>query len=111
MRAMIVWWDLHDSEQTIDSLRKFLRDEGVQPWTGVRGLCLKFWISERERNRWGAVMVWESAQAVDQPLPPHRAAELIGYPPVQRTWFEIEATTEGVHSLPTLAGLGPALNK
>ena len=47
MRAMIAWWDLDGSGQTIDSLREFLRDEGVQPWHAVRGLCLKFWIADR----------------------------------------------------------------
>lgn len=110
MRAMIAWWDLDGSGQTIDSLREFLRDEGVRPWHAIRGLCLKFWIADRERNRWGAVMLWESADALDQPLPPHRAAKLIGYPATQREWFDVEATAEGIHSLASLAGLGPALH-
>lgn len=109
MRAMIAWWDLEGSEQTIDSLREFLHDEGVRPWRDVRGLALKFWIADRERNRWGAVMLWESADSLDQPLPPHRAAVLIGYPATHREWFDVEATTEGVHTLGSLAGLGPAL--
>jgi trans-2,3-dihydro-3-hydroxyanthranilate isomerase len=111
MRAMIAWWDLDGSAQTIDTLRDYLRDEGVHPWRSVSGLCLKFWIADRERNRWGAVMLWESADAVNQPLPPHRAAKLIGYPPAQRMWFDVEATTEGIHGLASLAGLGPALDK
>ena len=29
MRAVIAWWDLDRSEQTIASLRNFLRDEAV----------------------------------------------------------------------------------
>lgn len=110
MRAMIAWWDLNDSEQTIESLREFLRDEGVRPWHAIHGLCLKFWIADHEHNRWGAVMLWESADSLDQPLPPHRAATLIGYPPTQRLWFDVEATAEGIHSLTSLAGLGPALH-
>lgn len=109
MRATIAWWDLSDSEQTIESLRTYLRDEGVQPWTAVKGLRLKFWIADPEGNRWGAVMLWESADIGDQPLPPHRAQELIGYPPTERVRFDVEATVEGVFSEPALSGLGPAL--
>jgi hypothetical protein len=108
MMVSIAWWDLRDSEQTIDSLRDYLREEGVRPWVDVRGLRLKFWISDRENNRWGAVMLWESADAPQQPLPPHRAAELIGYPPTQRVRFEIEATIEGSYLQPNLSWLGLA---
>jgi hypothetical protein len=106
MKAAIAWWDLAGSDQTIDSLREYLRDEGVQPWAAVRGLRLKFWISDRAGNRWGAVMLWESADGHDQPLPPHRAAELIGYPPTERVRFDVEATVEGVFADPTLSGHG-----
>lgn len=109
MRATIAWWDLSRSEQTIDTLREYLRDEGVRPWEAVRGLRLKFWVADREGNRWGAVMLWESDGPGDQQLPPHKAAELIGYGPTERVRFDVEATVEGVHSLPGLSGLGPAL--
>lgn len=111
MKAMIAWWDLDDSEQTIDSLREFLRAEGVAPWATVPGLCLKLWIADRENNRWGAVMLWESQAAPPQLLPPNRANELIGYPPAHRMQFDVEATAEGIHSLAGLAGHGPALSK
>ena len=30
MKATISWWDLSGSDQTIDSLRVYLRDEGVE---------------------------------------------------------------------------------
>ncbi|WP_413761437.1 hypothetical protein [Streptomyces sp. MMBL 11-3] len=106
---MIAWWALDDSDQTIDSLRDFLRDEAVDAWALVRGMPLKFWIADRENNRWGAVMLWESAEAAAPPLP-RSPAELIGYPPTHRTWFDIEAVIEGIHSLPPLAGLGLALD-
>ncbi|MFI5756939.1 hypothetical protein [Streptomyces sp. NPDC051569] len=106
MIVTIAWWDLTASEQTIDSLREYLRDEGVGPWTSVKGLRLKFWISDRPGNRWGAVMLWESAGAREQPLPPHRAAELIGYPPTERVRFEVEATVEGEYGEAALSGLG-----
>jgi trans-2,3-dihydro-3-hydroxyanthranilate isomerase len=109
MRIDIAWWDLDRSPQTIDSLRDLLRDDVIPAWAKVRGLRLKFWMADRERNRWGAVMVWETGQPSGQPLPPNRAAELIGGPPGHRLSFDVEATVEGRHSLPILHGLGPAL--
>ncbi|MFD8462318.1 hypothetical protein ACFV27_25305 [Streptomyces antimycoticus] len=108
MRVMVAWWDLTESDQTVESLRSFLRDEAVDAWSAQRGLVLKFWIADDEHNRWGAVLLWESAEAA---APPHpgSAAELIGYPPTHRTWFDIEATVEGRHGTPSLLGLGRAL--
>lgn len=109
MKVTIAWWSLDRSGQTIDSLREYLRDEGVQPWSAVEGLRLKLWIADREANRWGALMVWESAEAARAPLPPNRAADLIGYPPTHRASFDVEATAEGRHAEHQLDGLGPAL--
>jgi trans-2,3-dihydro-3-hydroxyanthranilate isomerase len=108
MKATIAWWDLDSSEQTIDSLRIYLRDEGVRPWAGVRGLRLKFWISDRLTNHWGAVMLWESTADLKAPMPPHRAAELIGYPPTHRMTVDVEATIEGIHVAHPLNNLGLA---
>ena len=55
-------------------------------------------------------MLWEPGHPGErQPLPPHRAVELIGYPPTERVRFDVEATVEGRHSTPVLAGLGLAL--
>ncbi|GGY27935.1 hypothetical protein [Streptomyces djakartensis] len=98
MKATISWWDLTGSGQTIDSLRVYLREEGVDPWTGIHGMRLKFWISDRETNRWGAVMLWDSDADLTAPLPPNRATELIGYPPTVRLMSDVEAIVEGVHS-------------
>ncbi|MFI1097576.1 hypothetical protein [Streptomyces sp. NPDC020917] len=107
MRVDIAWWDLDRSTATIDSLRDHLRDGTVDQWAEVEGLRLKFWIADRERNRWGAAMLWETAPPPD--LPPNRAAALIGYPPTHRFTFDVEAVVEGAHTLPpTLHGLGPA---
>ncbi len=108
MRAMIAWWDLTESTQSVESLRTFLRDEAVDAWSEQPGLVLKLWIADDENNRWGAVLLWESAEAAAPPHP-RSAAELIGYPPIHRTWFDIEATVEGRHAIPALAGLGRAL--
>ncbi|MFJ8186989.1 hypothetical protein [Streptomyces sp. NPDC096105] len=98
MKATISWWDLTGSGQTIDSLREYLRDEGVEPWTEVHGMRLKFWISDRETNRWGAVMLWDSEADLKAPMPPNRATELIGYPPAVRMLSDVEALVEGIHS-------------
>lgn len=92
MHAVIAWWDLGDSDQTVDSLRDHLAADGVAEWTAVAGLRVKCWLSDRAGNRWGAVMVWERGHPVaGQPLPRNRAAELIGYPPTQRIPFDVEA--------------------
>jgi hypothetical protein len=111
MKASIVWWDLSGSQQTIESLRNYLSDEGVQPWCSVRGLCLKFWISDPENNRWGAVSLWEHDDVVRQPLPPNRAFELIGYLPTQRISFDIEAAVEGVHGRRIITERGAIFHK
>ena len=113
MKATIAWWDLDRSDQTIDSLRVYLREEGVCPWAGLHGLRLKFWISDRLTNRWGAVMLWESSEEsradIEAPMPPNRAAELIGYPPTHRMTADVEAMVEGIHAGQPLADLGLAV--
>jgi hypothetical protein len=105
VKATIAWWDLGRSTQTIDSLRAYLRDEGVRPWASVPGLRLKFWVADRAGNRWGAVMLWDT-DADPATLPPHRAAELIGYPPTERVRFDVEATVTGVPAVPGVAFIG-----
>jgi trans-2,3-dihydro-3-hydroxyanthranilate isomerase len=108
LKAAVVWWDLAGTGRTAESLRAFLREEAVDRFARVEGLRLKFWISDPATNRWGAVLLWESADAAEAPLPA-RAAELIGRPPAERTLFDVEATVEGVHTLERLAGHGIAL--
>jgi hypothetical protein len=105
MRVDIAWWDLTGTPHTIDSLREHLRDGAVAEWSDVPGLRLKLWMADRERNRWGAVMLWEADRPVG--LPPNRAAQLIGRQPTHRTRFDVEATVEGVHTRAQLDGLGP----
>ncbi|CAL9310520.1 MULTISPECIES: hypothetical protein [unclassified Streptomyces] len=111
MKAMIAWWDLTESGHTAESLRAFLREEAEQSWSDIPGLLLKVWVSDPEKNRWGAVFLWESAQAAAEARLPRSAAEVIGYPLEFREWFDVEATVEGRHALPSLAGLGIALEK
>lgn len=108
MHVVVVWWDLADSAQTIDSLRDYLRGQAVDAYADVPGLRLKLWISDRETNRWGAVLLWESREAAQQPTP-SRAAELIGYPPTEKSAFDVEATVEGRFETQELSRLGLAL--
>jgi hypothetical protein len=107
MRTVIVWWDLSESAQSIESLRTYLRDESAPAFAEVPGLRFKMWIADRETNRWGAVLLWESAEAAAQPLP-SRAAVLIGYPPTQSHVFDVEATVEGRYEVAQLAWRGLA---
>ncbi|KIF75063.1 hypothetical protein QR77_16290 [Streptomyces sp. 150FB] len=110
MKAMIAWWDLTESEHTAETLRDFLREEAEQHWSDIPGLLLKVWVSDPEKSRWGAVMIWESEEAAKKADLPRSAGELIGYPLEFREWFDVEATVEGAHTLPSLAGLGLALD-
>ncbi|WP_406864124.1 hypothetical protein ABZO31_28280 [Streptomyces sp. HUAS MG47] len=109
MKAMIAWWDLTESRHSAETLREFLREEAEQHWSDIPGLLLKVWVSDPEKNRWGAVMVWESKEAAEAAVLPRSAGELIGLPLDFREWFDVEATVEGDHGLPSLAGLGLAL--
>lgn len=100
MQAVIAWWDLAGTGQTVASLRESLRREGTHAWAAVTGLRHKFWISDPAGERWGAVMVWDSAEAaaaaVSAGLPPNRAAELIGRPPSLRLVLDVEAAVAGI---------------
>jgi hypothetical protein len=89
-----VLWNLADSKTTIEGLRRYLRDEPVEQSHEVRGLRFKAWISDAATERWGAVYVWESAEAASQELP-GRARELIGRDPDIAEDFDVEATAEG----------------
>ncbi len=105
MHVVVCWWDLSESEQTIESLRVFLREEGIAPFTRYRGLRLKSWISDAAAGRWGAVFLWESAEDAEAPMPP-QATDLIGYPPTHSYAFDVEANVEGIHSGADLSRLG-----
>lgn len=99
MKATISWWNLDRSSHTIESLRKYLRDEGVEPWEAVQGMHSKAWICDPANNLWGAVALWNDADAMKQPLPPNRASELIGYPPSVRHTFDVEALVQDRHAV------------
>jgi hypothetical protein len=89
-----VLWNLADSKTTIAELRRYLRDESVEQFADVPGLRFKAWISDEATERWGAIYLWESAEAAEQALP-SRARELIGKDPEIGETFDVEATIEG----------------
>jgi hypothetical protein len=97
MTVIITWWDLTDSDVTIEALEQDMRNS-IDAWHEIEGLRVKLWIADRENNRWGAVMWWDPYVPAERPLPPNRAAELIGRPPTHRTQFAVVATAEGHHS-------------
>ncbi len=105
MLVRIVLWNLADSKTTIEELRRYLRDESVEQFAEVPGLRLKAWISDEATERWGAVYVWESAEAAQQELP-SRARELIGKEPDLGEEFGVEATIEGAFALEELSRRG-----
>ncbi|MEU6576135.1 hypothetical protein [Streptomyces sp. NPDC046805] len=110
MHAVVVWWDLSASGQTIASMREYLREESVSAFSEVPGLRFKMWISDPGSDRWGAVLLWESKEASEQPLP-SRALELIGYPATVAHEFDVEATVEGRYDNEQLAWLGLAFDE
>jgi hypothetical protein len=103
----IVLWSLADSKTTVGELRRYLRDEAADAFAELPGLRLKAWISDETTERWGAVYLWESAEAARQELP-GRARELIGRDPDIAEEFDVEATIEGAFALDELSRRGLA---
>jgi Putative mono-oxygenase ydhR len=103
----LVLWNLADSKTTIGELRRYLRDESVDQFAEVPGLRFKAWISDEATERWGAVYVWESAEAAKQALP-SRVRELIGKDPEIGETFDVEATIEGTYAVEELSRRGLA---
>ena len=106
MIVRFVLWNLADSKTNVAELRRYLRDEAVDNFERLPGLLFNAWISDETTERWGAVYVWESRDAADQPLP-SRARDLIGKDPEIAEVFDVEAT---VSVASELARLGLALD-
>jgi trans-2,3-dihydro-3-hydroxyanthranilate isomerase len=102
-----VIWNLADSKTTIEELRRYLHDESVDAFEDVPGLRFKAWFSDEATERWGAVYLWESAEAAEQGLP-SRARELIGKEPDIGEEFDVEATIEGQFAIEELSRRGLA---
>ena len=107
MIVRLVLWNLADSKTTVAELRRYLRDESVDVFEDVPGLRFKAWISDETTERWGAVYLWESAEAAEQAVP-SRARELIGKDPEVADVFDVEATIEGRFAVEELSRRGLA---
>jgi hypothetical protein len=107
MFLRLVLWNLADSKTNIGELRRYLRDESVDEFSRIPGLRFKAWISDEATERWGAVYLWESADAAEQALP-SRARELIGKDPEIGETFDVEATVEGRFDVAELSRRGLA---
>jgi hypothetical protein len=97
----LVLWNLADSKTNVGELRRYLADEAVAAFDELPGLLFKAWIADDVTERWGAVYVWESREAADQPLP-SRARELIGKEPEIVELFDVEATVSVASELSRL---------
>ena len=107
MLVRFVLWNLAELKTTIEELRRYLRDESVDQFEEVPGLRFKAWISDEVTERWGAIYLWESADAARQELP-SRARELIGKEPDVGEEFDVEATIEGAFAVEGLSRRGLA---
>jgi hypothetical protein len=101
MVVRFVLWNLADTLTSVADLREYLRDEAVDAFDGLPGLLFKAWISDSFTERWGAVYVFESAAAAEQPLP-SRARELIGKDPEIAEVFDLEASVSVADQLERL---------
>ena len=85
MIVRLVLWNLADSKTTVAELRHHLGDASEQ----APGLRLRAWISDDTTERFGAIELWESAEAAEQELP-RRVRELIGKDPEIGETFDVE---------------------
>jgi hypothetical protein len=107
MFVRLVLWNLADSDTTIDDVRRYVRAESVDEFADVPGLRFTAWISDETTERWGAIHLWESREAAQQPLP-SGLSDLIGKGPEIGEEFEIEATIEGRYGEDELSRRGLA---
>jgi hypothetical protein len=79
----------------------------VDAFGEVNGLRFMAWVSDKGTERFGAVSLWESAEAAEQELP-SAVSELIGKEPEIGETFDLEATIEGRYAVEELSRLGLA---
>ncbi|WP_369869748.1 PhzF family phenazine biosynthesis protein [Burkholderia cepacia] len=104
----IVWWNLDGSEQSIESLKARVDDSTLARWSNVPGLREKHWIADEDRNRWGAIMLWDGERPPAHLLPPNDAQKLIGLPVAERLRFSVEASAASGEIAARMRALEPA---
>lgn len=85
MIVRLVLWGLADSKTTLAELRHHLGDVPED----APGLRFRAWISDETTERFGAVELWESAEAAEQEVP-RQVRELIGKDPEVGETFDVE---------------------
>ena len=85
MIVRLVLWNLADSKTTLAELRQHL---GAVP-EEAPGLRFRAWISDEATERFGAIELWESAEAAEQGVPTE-VRELIGKDPEIGETFDVE---------------------
>ena len=85
MIVRLVLWSLADSKTTLAELRHHLGDAPED----MHGLRFRAWISDETTERFGAIELWESAEAAEQEIP-ERVRELIGKDPEVGETFDVE---------------------
>jgi hypothetical protein len=81
----LVLWSLADSKTTLAELRQHLGTVSEE----TAGLRFRAWISDEATERFGAIELWESAEAATQEVP-RRVRELIGKDPEVGEIFDVE---------------------
>ena len=89
MIVRLVLWSLAASKTTLAELRQHLGAASEE----TPGLRFRAWISNETTERFGAVELWESAEAAERDVP-RRVRELIGKHPEVGEIFDVEATVE-----------------
>ena len=85
MIVRLVLWSLADSKTTLDELRQHLDAASEQ----APGLRFRAWVSDEATERFGAIELWESAEAAEQDIP-RQVRELIGKDPEVGEIFDVE---------------------
>jgi hypothetical protein len=99
--VQLVLWNLADSLTNVGELRRYLKDEAVPQFDHAPGLLVSFWVSDEVTERWGAISLFESQEASEQPLP-SGARELIGREPDLVDVFDLEASVSVASQLARL---------
>ncbi|QCP53613.1 PhzF family phenazine biosynthesis protein [Trinickia violacea] len=104
----IAWWDLDGSKETIESLKARVDDSTLARWSNVPGLREKHWIADTDRNRWGAIMLWDGERPAAHLMPPNDAQTLIGLPVAERLRFSVAASAASGEIAALMRTLEPA---
>jgi hypothetical protein len=98
MKAVLhLLWDLSQPGATcsVDDLERGVHEAGLERFTGLDGMHVKVWF--RDGERYGSVMVFESAGARDATLDwvADRVTGLCGLSPVRVERYDVIAVAEG----------------